>query len=115
MKRIKRFLGDWFGSIMFRLGYLREGVIWSDNGHLWWMLDQGFHQQVQELTSKWDDDTETEDLGRYYLAFLFQQLLVDEYDYHLCPSCEWATKEPNEHLKDPSSYCSKRLPCDEEK
>lgn len=63
----------------------------------------GYHRHVYRLTSKWGGSGGWMPV-RYRVAADMQPRLF-ALGYHRCPSCEWATEMPNEHITVQGSWC----------
>jgi hypothetical protein len=58
----------------------------------------GFKNHVYALSNKWGGTDESATLARGDAAWYATQQLYRHYGYRKCASCEWAVKEPNEHM-----------------
>jgi hypothetical protein len=71
-------------------------------------LDKKNTQGFPALLGPWNAGSDSVSLGIYDATCEVQVRLVSEFGYHKCPSCEWATEQPGEHLT-PGSWCLEQL------
>jgi hypothetical protein len=68
----------------------------------------GFVDHVYEVSSDWCERGFELPRARIDAAWFATQQLYTHYGYHQCPVCQWAIKEPTEHLG-PDSWCAAEL------
>ncbi len=66
-----------------------------------WQLDRKNHSALQ---GPWPTGSNSVSFGISDATCEVQGRLIREFGYHECPSCEWATVHPNEHLTE-GSWC----------
>ena len=71
-------------------------------------LDRKNHQGFSDLQGPWNTGSDSVSHGVMDATWEVQDRLVSEFGYHKCPSCEWATIQPGDHLV-PGSWCLEQL------
>jgi len=71
-------------------------------------LDRKNLQGFSALQGPWNTGSDSVSLGIMDATWEVQDRLVSEFGYHKCPSCEWATEQPGDHLT-ADSWCSEQL------
>lgn len=71
-------------------------------------LDRGQHQYVFHLSNRWAPRVWVFSLAFEGALWSIQARLINEFGYHECPSCGWATECSHQHMHE-GSWCLENL------